>query len=57
MYVFVYVDRPGLLSGFVGDSLVPGSGSFRYIPGFVGDYSEAAGAGGVHSVNPLLCMG
>ena len=57
MYVFVYVDRPGLLSGFVGDSLVPGSDSFGYISGFVGDYSEVVGAGGVHSVNPLLRRG
>ena len=51
---FVYVDRSGLLSGFVGDSPVPGSGSFGYISGFVGDHSEAVGAGRVHSVNPLL---
>ena len=55
--MFVYVDRSRLLSGFVGDSPVPGSDSFGYISGFVGDYSEAVGAGGLHPVNPLLCRG
>ena len=53
----MYVDHSEMLSGFVGDSPVPGSDSSWYISGFVGDYSETVGADGVHSVNPLLLRG